>query len=91
MGNFPYPSNYLVFQATQDPAVKLPAFPVRAACELMTRQGHALVGEALLPALRDAAGVLYNASGSLSCFELPTGKRHCHADCCAISTLMNAV
>ena len=27
MGNFPYPSNYLVFQQTQDPSVMLPAWP----------------------------------------------------------------
>ena len=33
MGNFPYPSNYLVFQQTQDPSVMLPAWPFRAACK----------------------------------------------------------
>ena len=32
MGNFPYPSNYLVFQQTRDPTVTLPAWPMRAAC-----------------------------------------------------------
>ena len=28
----PYPSNYLVYQQTRDPAVTLPAWPMRAAC-----------------------------------------------------------
>ena len=32
MGNFPYPSNYLVYQQTRDPSVVLPAWPMRAAC-----------------------------------------------------------
>ena len=32
MGNFPYASNYLVFQQTRDPSVKLPPWPMRAAC-----------------------------------------------------------
>ena len=72
MGNFPYASNYLVFQATQDPSVKLPPYPVRAACELMTRNGQELEGTDLLLALRDAAGVLYNASEQLHCFDLPS-------------------
>ena len=27
MGNFPYPSNYLVFQQTQNAEVKLPRYP----------------------------------------------------------------
>ena len=36
MGNFPYASNYLVFQQTGDPAVKLPPWPVRAACAHLT-------------------------------------------------------
>jgi lysosomal Pro-X carboxypeptidase len=37
MGNFPYPSNYLVFQETHDASVLLPAWPVRVACDRMTR------------------------------------------------------
>ena len=30
MGNFPYPSNYLVYQQTHDASVRLPAWPFRA-------------------------------------------------------------
>lgn len=32
MGNFPYASNYLIYQQTEDPAVLLPPWPMRAAC-----------------------------------------------------------
>jgi lysosomal Pro-X carboxypeptidase len=76
MGNFPYPSNYLVFQQTQDPSLKLPAFPVRAACEHLKGNftggggGGDDGGVALLEAMRDAGGVFYNVSG-VPCYELP--------------------
>jgi hypothetical protein len=36
-----YPSNYLVFQQTQNPDVKLPAWPVRVACDHMMGTGTA--------------------------------------------------
>jgi len=69
MGNFPYPSNYLVFQQTQDPTVMLPAFPVRAAC---THLGGEIPNAAdLLERMRDATGVFYNASQRKECFDLP--------------------
>ena len=32
MGNFPYASNYLVYQQTHDPEVRLPPWPLRVAC-----------------------------------------------------------
>ena len=51
MGNFPYASNYLVFQQTGDPAVKLPPWPVRAAC------AH-LAGEYPVSTTWSTAGVL---------------------------------
>jgi len=70
MGNFPYPSNYLVFQQTQDPGVTLPAFPVRAACFHMADNANR--PEERLAMLRDASAVFYNASGSEQCYSLPT-------------------
>ena len=77
MGNFPYPSNYLIFQQTRDPTLLLPAFPVRAACEHLRAEPATFEPSAadptqlrLLAALRDAAAVFYNASRA-QCFELP--------------------
>ncbi|KAM9393251.1 dipeptidyl peptidase 2 [Pholidichthys leucotaenia] len=43
---------------------QLPANPVKVACELMQRPSD------LLSNLRDAAGIVYNSSGLLSCFDL---------------------
>ena len=37
MGNFPYASNYLIFQETHDAGVLLPPWPVRVACDRMSR------------------------------------------------------
>ena len=105
MGNFPYPSNYLVFQQTRDPTVKLPAWPMRAACAhfagafaLNTTAGTSRSGGSgsgsgsdtsfgrdgesgggvaaaaptdLFQRMAAAAGVLYNASGRASCYDLP--------------------
>jgi len=68
MGNYPYPSNYLVYQQTHDPSVLLPAFPVRAACQHMKEALES--PESLLAAFSDAGGVFYNAS-SVQCYELP--------------------
>eukprot|EP00930_Biecheleria_cincta_P044708 TRINITY_DN30785_c0_g1_i1.p1 TRINITY_DN30785_c0_g1~~TRINITY_DN30785_c0_g1_i1.p1 ORF type:complete len:529 (-),score=44.52 TRINITY_DN30785_c0_g1_i1:242-1777(-) len=70
MGNFPYPSNYLIFQQTEDPSVMMPAFPVRVACEHMVAAGSTTEGQ-LLSALRKASGVLYNASKQKTCYPLP--------------------
>ena len=72
MGNYPYPSNYLVFQQTQDPSIKLPAWPMRAACEPFAGATAATPRSTLLQAMATAAGVLYNASGRLPCLALPT-------------------
>jgi len=69
IGNFPYASNYLVFQQTQDPTILLPAFPVRAACLHMSDDFEK--PEDRLAALRDAGAVFYNAS-NVQCFDLPT-------------------
>ncbi|KAF5843628.1 serine carboxypeptidase S28-domain-containing protein [Dunaliella salina] len=50
MGNYPYPSSYV----TQD-ANPLPAWPMRAACQLMTQEG-----KHVLESMADAVGLLYN-------------------------------
>ena len=72
MGNFPYPSNYLVFQQTHNPDVKLPAFPVREACKAMKGPFTAPDSHDLFGAMAKASGVFYNVSGaSVSCYELP--------------------
>ena len=72
MGNFPYASNYLVFQQTRDPSVVLPAWPMRAACAKFAGASATDPPLALLRRMAAAAGVLYNASGAAHCYELPT-------------------
>ena len=72
MGNFPYPSNYLVFQQTQDPSVMLPAWPFRAACKHFAGAANSTPPAMLLERMARAAEVLYNASGKVACNALPT-------------------
>ena len=72
MGNFPYPSNYLVFQQTSDPSVTLPAWPFRAACKAFDGATGATHPEELLSRLAEAMGVLYNVTRREPCFQLPT-------------------
>ncbi|GLD96182.1 hypothetical protein PINS_up004860 [Pythium insidiosum] len=62
MGNFPYPSSYMT-----EGAAELPAYPVRAACEFLAPD-FGDDDRALLDALRQSAGVLYNATGQETCF-----------------------
>lgn len=69
MGNFPYPSNYLIFQQTKNPSLKLPAFPVREACKHLSQGFDEPL--ALFGAMADAAGVFYNVTG-VQCYELPS-------------------
>ena len=72
MGNYPWPSTYISGE------FPLPAFPVRVACAGALGAGGTYPSAALpdaaalFRAVRDAAGVLYNASGAVACFELPT-------------------
>lgn len=68
MGNFPYPSNYLVFQQTQNPDIELPAYPVREACKHL--EGPLKDTSALFEGMADASGVFYNVTG-LTCYDLP--------------------
>ncbi|KAL1524642.1 hypothetical protein AB1Y20_019529 [Prymnesium parvum] len=72
MGNYPYASNYLVFQQTRDPAVELPAWPMRVACAFFEGMSDETPEDELLHAMASAAGVLYNASGTLPCMKLPS-------------------
>lgn len=67
MGNFPYPSSYLVPDGAQ-----LPAWPVKAACELMDQTYKA---KDPLSALVAAASLFYNATGKVKCYynEAKTG------------------
>ena len=70
MGNFPYRSNYLVYQQTQDPSVTLPPWPFRAACAHFAGANASTPASELLAAAARAASVLYNASGKSSCLAV---------------------
>ena len=72
MGNFPYPSNYLVFQQTQNPSVTLPAWPFRAACSAFAGASASTPPTSLLQRMASAAAVLYNVTEDKTCYELPT-------------------
>ena len=60
-----------MFQQTQDPSVKLPAWPFRAACSPFAGARPQEAGDSLLGRMAAAAGVLYNASQREACFKLP--------------------
>jgi lysosomal Pro-X carboxypeptidase len=68
MGNFPYPSNYLTGGGANP---ELPAFPVRASCEVMAGADPADPWS-LLAALSAATGVLNNVSGTVECYNPPS-------------------
>jgi len=61
-GNYPYPSAYIL-----NGAGTLPAFPMRVACEAMAEKG--LSDAQLLSGLATAAGVFYNYTGNVPCFN----------------------
>ena len=64
MGNFPYPSTYIL-----NGAGSLPAFPVRVACSSLDSDfGDDVDG--WLEGLRGFAGVYYNYTGGVECYEL---------------------
>lgn len=75
MGDYPYPSQYILNgQGT------LPAWPVRAACRHLDfpfpssdADADASSNATLLAGLREAVGVYYNYSGSLKCYDLNAG------------------
>ena len=55
MGNFPYPSTYIL-----NGGGEMPAFPVRVACESMRAED--MSAHELLPAFADSLGIFYNYS-----------------------------
>lgn len=57
MTDYPYPTNFLQ---------PLPGWPVKAACQPIIARG----ATDLLGSVADGAGVYYNTSGSLSCFDI---------------------
>eukprot|EP00232_Nephroselmis_pyriformis_P000338 CAMPEP_0182914218 /NCGR_PEP_ID=MMETSP0034_2-20130328/38458_1 /TAXON_ID=156128 /ORGANISM="Nephroselmis pyriformis, Strain CCMP717" /LENGTH=390 /DNA_ID=CAMNT_0025050991 /DNA_START=354 /DNA_END=1526 /DNA_ORIENTATION=- len=66
MGNYPYPSSYIL-----NGAGVLPPYPMRAACGHLAEEG--MEGEALVEGLREAAGVFYNHSGDATCYNYTQG------------------
>jgi lysosomal Pro-X carboxypeptidase len=60
MGNYPYPSSYLL-----NGDATLPAWPMRAACGKLATPG--LTGVAALTALGDAVSIYFNATGTVDC------------------------
>eukprot|EP00290_Baffinella_frigidus_P004984 CAMPEP_0180119414 /NCGR_PEP_ID=MMETSP0986-20121125/1975_1 /TAXON_ID=697907 /ORGANISM="non described non described, Strain CCMP2293" /LENGTH=404 /DNA_ID=CAMNT_0022058425 /DNA_START=12 /DNA_END=1223 /DNA_ORIENTATION=- len=74
MGNFPYPSGYVIHGDGQ-----LPAWPVRVACArlvapLMSDLDGVPPATAILDGVREAVGVIYNHSGAVPCFYNGGGK-----------------
>ena len=61
-GNYPYPSSYIL-----NGVGVLPAFPMRVACEFLAEEDPA--DEYLLTGLAQAAGIFYNYSQELPCFN----------------------
>ena len=66
MGDYPYPSNYML-----NGHGVLPAYPMRQACQPLSQQG--MSGPALLDGLRQAVGTFYNFSGHLPCYNYSEG------------------
>ncbi len=67
MGNYPFPSNYISFPYT------LPAYPVGLACAELADPALAKTKNpsTLFAAVSAAVSVLYNVSGTETCFDLP--------------------
>lgn len=63
MGNFPYPSSYIL-----NGDGELPAWPIKVLCSHLAKPD--LEGPSLLSALASGVGVFYNYSGALECFDL---------------------
>ena len=61
-GNYPYESAYIL-----NGAGKLPAFPMRVACEFLAAIEPS--ESDLLSGLASAVGVFYNYTGDLPCFN----------------------
>jgi len=63
MGNYPYPSSYLMHGESL-----LPAWPVRAACRHL-EAANAADDASLFEAVREAAATQYNNTGTATCFN----------------------
>mmetsp|Transcript_28628 Transcript_28628/g.45936 ORF Transcript_28628/g.45936 Transcript_28628/m.45936 type:complete len:562 (-) Transcript_28628:158-1843(-) len=70
MGNYPYPSSYIL-----NGDGTLPAYPFRVACSgaIANPRLAAVGGDALLSALADAVSVFYNYTGDKPCFNYTQG------------------
>lgn len=66
MGNYPYPSSYIL-----NGGGLLPTFPVRVACSYLAEPS--LKGTELLEAMTEAIGVFYNYSHDAECFRFDAG------------------
>ena len=66
MGNYPYPSPYIL-----NGEGTLPAFPIRVACSHLAAEDPPQ--DALLQGLAGAIGVFYNFSGALECYDAAAG------------------
>ena len=66
MGDYPYPSTYML-----NGHGELPAFPMRAACKHLAAE--LTEPEELLAGLSAAVGVFYNYSRDLPCFNFSSG------------------
>ncbi|KAL3660990.1 hypothetical protein V7S43_014006 [Phytophthora oleae] len=67
MGNYPYPTSYIM-----DGNVDLPAYPMRAACEPFAGEFNDEDRVGLISAFRDSIAVYYNATGTETCFFPPS-------------------
>ncbi|CAK0734809.1 hypothetical protein CVIRNUC_000484 [Coccomyxa viridis] len=66
MGNYPYPSTYIL-----NGGGEMPAFPVRVACESMRAENMST--RELLPAFADSLGIFYNYSKDVECYDFKAG------------------
>jgi lysosomal Pro-X carboxypeptidase len=65
MGNFPYPSSYIMNGQSI-----LPAFPVRVACGYLKKDFSPEDKSGLLKALANGIGVYYNSTADKECYDL---------------------
>eukprot|EP00043_Microstomoeca_roanoka_P020441 m.249570 g.249570 ORF g.249570 m.249570 type:complete len:554 (+) comp17167_c0_seq1:4290-5951(+) len=65
MGDYPYPSGYIIHGYG-----KLPAYPVRVACDYLSDPNLVKDDVKLFSAMRQAMGVYYNYTHTESCFTL---------------------
>ena len=64
MGNYPYPSSYIMNGDSN-----LPAYPVRVACERLAADSYSSIPQ-LFQAVRASVAVYYNNTGLTKCYDL---------------------